>query len=54
MKGVNAIASTPQVLAGSTVLFAGLTAGLLILPFSLQLALLPAAVLAGWSQIGGL
>jgi hypothetical protein len=55
MKAVNVIASTtPQVLAGYTVLFASLTVGFLILPFSLQLALLPTAVLAGWSQIGGL
>lgn len=55
MKGVNVMTSTtPQVLAGYTVLFASLILGLLILPFSLQLALLPAAVLAGWSQIGGL
>lgn len=55
MKGANIITSaTPQILAGYTVLFASLTIGLLILPFSLKLALLPSAVLAGWSQIGGL
>lgn len=43
-----------QAKAGHGVLFASLTVGVLFLPFNLKLALLPAAILAGWSQIGGL
>lgn len=55
MKDENAIAnSRSQLSAGYTVLFASLVAGALALPFSLRWSLLPAAVLAGWTQIGGL
>ncbi len=32
----------------------GLLAGILVLPFSPRLALLPAAAIFGWCQIGGL
>lgn len=50
------IAAKPnsQAIAGHGVLFASLAIGALFLRFNLKLALLPAAVLAGWSQIGGL
>lgn len=46
--------SGAQLSAGYAVLFASLAAGVLALPFSLRLSLLPAAALAGWAQIGGL
>ncbi len=55
MKDQTAIANSgAQSSAGYAVLFASLVAGVLALPFSLKLSLLPAAVLAGWTQIGGL
>lgn len=55
MKDVTAIANSgSQLSAGYAVLFASLVAGVIALPFSLRLSLLPAAVLAGWTQIGGL
>jgi hypothetical protein len=44
----------PLIRASYVVLVAGLAVGLIAIPFSLQLALLPAAVIFGWSQIGGL
>lgn len=40
--------------AGYVVLLASLVVGAIALPFSLRWSLLPAAVLAGWTQIGGL
>jgi hypothetical protein len=43
-----------QAFVGYIMLFLSLAAGMLFLPFSRNLALLPAAVLAGWVQIGGL
>jgi hypothetical protein len=43
-----------QLSAGYAVLLASLVIGALALPFSFVLSLLPAAVLAGWTQIGGL
>jgi len=46
--------SRSQLSAGYAVLFASLVAGAFALPFSLRWSLLPAAVLAGWTQIGGL
>lgn len=46
--------SRAQLSAGYTVLFASLAAGVVALPFSFRWSLLPAAVLAGWTQIGGL
>jgi hypothetical protein len=44
----------PLVRASYLLLFAGLAVGILALPFSARAALLPAAVIFGWSQIGGL
>ena len=44
----------PLVPASYAVLFAGLAAGIIVLPFSPRLALLPAAAIFGWCQIGGL
>jgi len=46
--------SNPFVRASYVLLFAGLAAGILAVPFSLRIALLPAVVVFGWSQIGGL
>ncbi len=46
--------SNPFGLVGYAVLVAGLAAGSLAIPFSPRLALLPAAVIFGWTQIGGL
>jgi len=46
--------SGAQLSAGYAVLLASLAAGVLALPFSLRLSLLPVAALAGWTQIGGL
>ncbi len=37
-----------------TLSFLGLAVGLVVLPFNPRAALLPAAVVFGWSQIGGL
>jgi len=55
MKVESAITNSgAQFSAGYAVLFASLVAGILALPFSLRLSLLPAALLAGWTQIGGL
>ena len=39
--------------ASYLLLFACLTCGVAIVPFHTKLALLPAAVVFGWSQIGG-
>lgn len=44
----------PLARASYVLLFAGLAVGTMTLPFSLRAALLPAAVIFGWSQIGGL
>jgi len=44
----------PIVRASYVLSFAGLVIGAVALPFSLRAALLPAAVIFGWSQIGGL
>jgi hypothetical protein len=44
----------PIVRASYALLFTGLAVGIVALPFSLRAALLPAAVIFGWSQIGGL
>lgn len=44
----------PFVPASHVLLSVGLAAGIMAIPFSLQVALLPAAVIFGWSQIGGL
>ena len=46
--------SNPLVPASYALLLVGLAAGMMVVPFSLHLALLPAAVIFGWSQIGGL
>jgi hypothetical protein len=54
MKAATPNNTAHQVAAGYSVLFASLAAGALALPFSLKLSLLPAALLAGWTQIGGL
>ena len=40
------------ILASYVVLFASLAAGIVAAQFHLRLALLPAAVIFGWSQIG--
>lgn len=47
---------TPNPLARASyvLLFAGLSVGAMTMPFSLRVALLPAAIIFGWSQIGGL
>lgn len=44
----------PLVRASYPLLFVGLAIGLIAVPLSLRVALLPAAVIFGWSQIGGL
>lgn len=44
----------PFVRASYVLLFMGLAVGIMTIPFSLRAALLPAAVVFGWSQIGGL
>jgi hypothetical protein len=46
--------SRSQLSAGYAVLFASLVTAIIVLPFSVKWSLLPAAVLAGWTQIGGL
>ena len=43
-----------QLSAGYVVLLVSLVVAALALPFSFGLSLLPVAVLAGWTQIGGL
>ena len=53
-EGTAIVNSSSQLSAGYTVLFASLVTGALVLPFSLRWSLIPAAVLAGWTQIGGL
>lgn len=55
MKDEIAIAdSRSQLSAGYAVLFASLATAIIVLPFGIKWSLLPAAVLAGWTQIGGL
>jgi hypothetical protein len=51
----NSVASNPAsfMRVGYVLLFGGLAAGVLAVPYSLRVALLPAAVVFGWSQIGG-
>ena len=44
----------PLVRASYVLLFAGLASGAVTLPFGPRAALLPAAAIFGWSQIGGL
>jgi hypothetical protein len=44
----------PFARADYALLFAGLVAGMVAAPFNLRGALLPAALVFGWSQIGGL
>jgi hypothetical protein len=44
----------PFVRASYVLLFAALSVGIMFAPFSPRAALLPAAVVFGWSQIGGL
>lgn len=46
--------SNPLVPASYALLLLGLAGGIMAVPFSLHLALLPAALIFGWSQIGGL
>jgi hypothetical protein len=44
----------PIARASYALLLIGLAVGILVLPFSLRTALLPAALIFGWTQIGGL
>jgi hypothetical protein len=46
--------SSPFTRASYAVLVVGLTLGTVVMPFDLHLALLPAVLIFGWSQIGGL
>jgi len=46
--------SNPLVPVSYALLLVGLAAGIMALPFSPHLAMLPAALMFGWSQIGGL
>jgi hypothetical protein len=43
----------PLVRASYTLLLTALAVGIMAVPFSLRVALLAAAVIFGWSQIGG-
>jgi hypothetical protein len=54
MSAFSASTPNPILRASYTLLFIGLAAGILVLPFSRRAALLPAAVIFGWSQLGGL
>ena len=53
MKRNFASASNPFVLASYALLLVGLALAIITLRFNLHLALLPAAVIFGWTQIGG-
>jgi len=53
MKRNFASASNPFVLASYTLSLVGLAVAITTLRFNLHLALLPAAVIFGWTQIGG-
>lgn len=46
--------SRSHLTAGYAVLFASLVAAIIVLPFGIKWSLMPTAVLAGWTQIGGL
>ncbi len=48
------LSTNPFTRASYAILVVGLAAGTIAMAFDLRLALLPAAVVFGWSQIGGL
>lgn len=54
MKALSTSSLNPFVRLGYALLLAAFAAGMTTLPFSIRAAVLPAAVIFGWSQIGGL